>query len=107
MKSVEVSLLDEALLDLEAGRQFYDGQDPGVGLYFLESVFEDIQSLRNTAGVHPIHFSYQRMLTKRYPFAVYYEVIDDTARVVAVLDMRQNPNGIRSILDWRSIQSDG
>ena len=39
MKSVEVSLLDEALLDLEAGRQFYDGQDPGVGLYFLESVF--------------------------------------------------------------------
>ena len=106
MKAVTVSLLDAALLDLEAGRQFYDGQDPGVGQYFLDSVFEDIQSLRDTAGIHPVHFGYPRMLAKRFPFAIYYELDENSARVVAVLDMRQNHDGIRSTLGWRSIQSD-
>jgi hypothetical protein len=74
MKVVEVSLLDEVLLDLEAGRQFYNDFEPGVGEYFLELVFADIQSLRNRAGIHPRQHDHFRMLTKRFPFAVYYEV---------------------------------
>lgn len=103
MKVVEVSLLDEVLLDLEAGRQFYNDCEPGVGDYFLESVFADIQSLRNQAGIHPRQHDHFRMLTKRFPFAVYYDMENEIAQVVAVLDMRQDPDGIRATLGWRHI----
>jgi hypothetical protein len=37
-----------------------------VGLYFLDSLFLDIDSLNTYAGVHSIHFhSYYRLLTKK------------------------------------------
>ena len=41
------------------------------------------------------------MLAKRFPFAVYYEVENGIARVVAILDMRQDPLSIRKVLDER------
>jgi hypothetical protein len=46
-------------------------------------------------GIHPkpdgrLH----RTLSRRFPFAIYYEVKGDTATVVAVLDCRQNPASI-------------
>jgi hypothetical protein len=35
-----------------------------------------------------------RALSRRFPFAIYYEVRGDVATVVAVLDCRQNPASI-------------
>ena len=68
----------------------------GVGEYFLDTLFSAIESLALYAGVHPrpqgrLH----RMLTERFPFAIYYEFKGDVATVVAVLDCRQNPASIK------------
>lgn len=41
------------------------------------------------------------MLSKRFPFAIYYEVEEDTAKVVAVLDMRRDPAWIYGKLEKR------
>ena len=101
MNAAEVIVLREAADDLEIGRWFYDGLELGVGDYFLDSLLSDIESLRLYAGIHPQHFGYHLLLAKRFPFAVYYEFKDETAWVVAVLDMRQNPASIRSALTGR------
>lgn len=42
------------------------------------------------------------MLSRRFPFAIYYDVASDMTRVVAVLDMRQNPKSIRKALQGRN-----
>ena len=42
-----------------------------------------------------------RMLSKRFPFGVYYEVERDTAFVYAILDMRRDPSWIRKELERR------
>lgn len=47
------------------------------------------------AGIHPkpdgkLH----RTLAKRFPFAIYYDLVGEIATVVAVLDCRQNPASI-------------
>jgi hypothetical protein len=47
------------------------------------------------------------MLVKRFPFAAYYEIVEDVARVVAVLDMRRDPESIRAILAKRKSQQAG
>jgi len=104
MKVSKVTLLEEAVNDLEIGRDFYDGQQEGIGVYFATSLLSDITSLYLYSGIHSIHFDFHRMLSKRFPFAVYYEVVSEQTRVVAVLDMRQNPRSIRDALASRKSQ---
>jgi plasmid stabilization system protein ParE len=91
-------ILPSARDDLSDGFEFYERQAAGVGDYFLESLFSDIQSLRLYAGIHPKQFGYHRLLSKRFPYAVYYDQERKTVRVWAVLDCRRDPDAIRERL---------
>ncbi len=95
---MKVQVLDEAEHDLLDGFRFYEMQGVGLGDYFLNSVFADIDSLQLYSGIHPIQFSYHRLLCRRFPFAVYYPIARETAQVYAVLDCRQNPTKTRERL---------
>jgi len=95
---VKITILSPAEKDLEEGYRFYDAQSPGLGTYFLDCLNSDIDSLAYFAGIHPIAFGFHRLLSKRFPFAVYYHVTDETAIVFAVLDCRRNPSWIRERL---------
>jgi plasmid stabilization system protein ParE len=96
---VKIEILRSAQRDLINGYRFYEKQAEGVGTYFLDSLFSDIDSLTLNAGMHPIWFGkYHRLLSKRFPFAVYYRIEDETARVYAILDCRRNPFWIRKKL---------
>ncbi len=87
--------------DLAAGRKFYDRQEEGVGDYFFDSLFADIDSLAIYAGIHAIYFGYHRLLAKRFPYAIYYKIIDKKAVVFRVLDCRRDPKRIRNMLTTR------
>ena len=64
-------------------------------------LFSDIDSLALYAGIHPKVCGWHRMLSKRFPYAVYYAVEGNTAIVWRVLDLRQNPDRIRRALKNR------
>ena len=80
---MKIQILDEARQDLVNGFRFYEAQSPGFGDYFLDSLFADIDSLQIYAGVHSMHCGYHRLLARRFPYAVYYRVADEVARVPA------------------------
>ncbi len=101
MKIRDVTALKEVAEDLEEGRLFYDRKEPNIGDYFFDSLISDIESLRLYAGIHSKRFGFHRMLSKRFPFAIYYDIDEDIARVVAVLDMRSDPAWIRGKLEKR------
>jgi hypothetical protein len=69
---VKVRILPSAQDDLSEGFAFYEKQQPGLGAYFLDSLFADIESL-----------------------AIYYEINTDAAEVSAVLACRRDPKRIR------------
>ena len=71
---MKVQILDEAQQDLVDGFRFYESQSAGLGDYFLDSLFADIDSLQIYAGIHPLYFDYHRLLAKRFPCAVYYRM---------------------------------
>jgi hypothetical protein len=71
---MKIEILGEAQQDLVDGSRFYESQSPGLGEYFLDSLFSDIDSLQIYAGIHALHFGYHRLLSKRFPYAVYYRV---------------------------------
>ena len=99
---MKVRILESAARDLIGGSQFYDRQEAGLGEYFLDSLFSDIDSLQLYAGIHAQHFgTFRRLLSKRFPFAVYYEFEQDTAIVYAVLDCRCDPTWIKNQLKSR------
>ncbi len=98
MRVKDVVILDRAAEDLEAGKLFYNEREWGIGDYFIDCLISDIASLRMYAGIHSSHFGYLRMLSKRFPFGIYYQIDDQLALVVAVLDLRRNPDSIRRVL---------
>jgi hypothetical protein len=88
----DISAIEEVGSDLDDGEDFYDSQEIGVGAYFRDCIISDVESLRLYAGVHAKHFGFYRMLSTRFPYAIYYCIQDDVAVVVAVLDMRRDPS---------------
>ncbi|WP_287603111.1 type II toxin-antitoxin system RelE/ParE family toxin [Thiothrix sp.] len=88
---MRIELHPDAEADLVDGFAFYDAQQAGLGDYFVDSLLADLESLQIYAGIHPIHFGFNRLLAKRFPFAVYYRVENEVVRVYAVLDCRRDP----------------
>ena len=73
----------------------------GVGDYFLDSILSDLDSLMLFAGVHPTYSGFSRMLSKRFPFGIYYEVEGEVVYVYAILNLRRDPLWIRRQLRKR------
>ena len=80
--------------DLAGGIAFYEQQGRGLGDYFMESIYSDIESLRLFAGIHRKFLGYHRVLSKVFPYFVYYKIAGDTVVVWRVLDCRRNPQWI-------------
>ena len=92
---MRIEILDEAQDDLAEGFRFYEGREAGLGSYFLDCLFSDIDSLRLHAGVHHVIYGFHRSLSKRFPFAIYYSREGELVHVFAVLDCRRHPLWLR------------
>ncbi len=88
---MKIEILNEAELDLLDGYSFYEMQSPGLGDYFIDSLFSEIDSLLLFAGAHEAHHGYHRLTVRRFPFAVFYKINEDTIQIWAILDCRQDP----------------
>ena len=94
-------ILSRAEADLLVGYRFYARQGSGLGWYFLDTLTSDIESLRLYGGIHPRVFGYYRLLSKRFPFAAYYDLRGEEIRVWRVLDCRRDPRWVQAQLKKR------
>jgi hypothetical protein len=93
---MRLQILDLASEDLITGFHYYEDKEEGLGRYFLVSLYSDIESLKVFGGVHRLAYrGFRRALSKRFPFAIYYTVEEDTVRIRAVVDCRKRPSWIR------------
>jgi plasmid stabilization system protein ParE len=98
-----VIILADAAEDIEAARDFYEAQEPGIGEYCVDSLLADIESLGLFSGIHPLHFEFHRMLASRFPFGIYYREVGKETQVFAVLDLRRDPSWIRKEIGKRAV----
>ena len=101
MNIKRIQILSDTENDLDEGRKFYDKQGENVGNYFWDSLLSDIESSVIFAGIHKKEFGLYRMLSKRFPYAIYYDVNGDVASVVAVLPIRKDPLWIKTKIGGR------
>ena len=95
---MRVEISTDAHEDLANGHAFYERQSSGLGGYFADTLYSEIESLQIYAGIHPIRNGFYRMLARRFPYSIFYQIEDDVARVYAVLDNRMNPIRIQRML---------
>jgi hypothetical protein len=97
---MRLRILSSAFKDLQIGKKFYDSQEAGIGEYFLDSLFSDVDSLKLYAGIHRMVAGYFRMLSKRFPYFIYYKINEENEVVVyRILDCRRDPKTPKRELD--------
>lgn len=96
---IRVQISEDAQQDLNEGFLFYEAQGPGLGDYFIACLRADIEGLKVSGGTHRIvSADYHRLLSKVFPYGVFYTIAGGIAVVWAVLDLRRNPEWIRNQL---------
>lgn len=93
--------LEEVASDIGIGEEFYEQQSKGLGGYFKDSILSDVESLWLYGGIHQKVFGVYRLLSKNFPYGIYYNVEKNTVIIIAVLDLRQNPKNIDKFLNGR------
>ena len=97
---IQIRISGDALDDLNDGFRFYEAQEVGLGDYFLSQLRADIDGLKVTAGIHRQPYKHlHRLLSRRFPYAIFYEFGSNQALVIAVVDCRRDPAWIKSHLD--------
>lgn len=96
---ITIRISEDALQDLNDGFLFYEAQEPGLGDYFAACLRADIEGLKISAGIHRVvHQDYHRVLSRVFPYGIFYTKERDEAIVWAVIDLRRDPSWIRAHL---------
>jgi len=91
---MRVKVLDSAHQDMLDGYWFYERQGVGLGDYFADTLYGEIDSLALYAGIHNRKFGFYRAISRKFPYSIYYEIEEGEARVYGVLDGRRDPSWI-------------
>lgn len=95
---MELRLLDEAREEMRQSAHWYDDQREGLGDDFLDEVhgaFERIEEhpkRHKRVDVDDSEREVRRVLLKRFPFLVVYEIRAEEIIVVAVAHGKRKPN---------------
>jgi plasmid stabilization system protein ParE len=78
--------------DVEAAFNWYEGEEPGLGLEFLEELRAAYHRiLDHPLGYQDLRSGIRRALTSRFPYGIYFSIEEDTIVIVAVLSTARDP----------------
>jgi|SRR4051812_2740015 plasmid stabilization system protein ParE len=72
--------------DIERAARYYDGKKPGLGDDFTDEVEQIVRVISENPLRYSIRFgAWRRANLGRFPYAVFYQIVDDTPVIFAVL----------------------
>lgn len=81
-----------ASADVEDAYRWYEAQQIGLGEEFLAAVGSLLESVATNPQQFPVvHRHTRRALFRRFPYGLYYRVVDDQVVVVACMHARRDP----------------
>ena len=89
---MRVSFNELAERELNEAAQYYELEQPGLGVAFLLEVRRCTQAIveRPLAGAVVVN-TIRRRLCQRFPYGLLYTVVDDDVRILAVMNLRRRP----------------
>ena len=90
--AVELIIAPEAEQDIDDAYAWYEQRRPGLGEEFLAGVDACIEAAcRNPEMNAVVRRNYRRGLVRRFPYAVFYECVDDVLTVYGIFHGARNP----------------
>ena len=94
--AAELTIAPEVQQDVAHAYCWYEQRRPGLGEELLSCVDACIQRISRTPELHAkVHEDYRRALVRRFPYAVFYEVVRGTVTVYGVFHTSRDPK------EWR------
>jgi plasmid stabilization system protein ParE len=79
-------------VDIEAAFEWYESEQPGLGLEFLDEVRTAYgRILDGPLKYQELRSGIRRALTRRFPYAIYFSLENDLIVVIAILDTARDP----------------
>lgn len=92
-----VRIRPEAELDLQEAYSYFEKCRVGLGSDFMDCVGISLAKVSSNCEQYPIVYkSIRRVLINRFPFAIFYKMIDEVIVVFAVLDCAREPRTWRA-----------
>ena len=92
MKQYAIEAEHAVEADVEAAFNWYEGEEPGLGLEFLEELRAAYHRiLDHPLGYQDLRSGICRALTRRFPYAVYFSIEEEAIVIVAVLSTARDP----------------
>jgi plasmid stabilization system protein ParE len=97
---MELIIRPEAESDLAAATNYCAPGGEFARRRFIQRVEERLEFLvQNPKGAPVVYSRFRRLLLHPYPFGIFYHLSGNRIFVIAVLDLRQNPESISGRLD--------
>jgi len=97
--AAELILVSEAEQDIAGAFEWYESRRPGLGEEFLSCVDASIQAVLRMPEMYPIvHKHYRRGFVRRFPYAVFYEYVQNIVTVYCVFHTSRDPQKWRNRL---------
>ncbi|HEY7545402.1 MAG TPA: type II toxin-antitoxin system RelE/ParE family toxin [Blastocatellia bacterium] len=89
-----ILISSDAESDLIEAVDWYRAIDPGLEKEFLRAVDAGLSSIRRNPEQYAlIYKNVRRALLRKFPYAIFYFVFDDTVVVIACFHTRRDPKG--------------
>ncbi|MGE3916079.1 MAG: type II toxin-antitoxin system RelE/ParE family toxin [Hyphomicrobiaceae bacterium] len=90
--TLRISIRPGAARDLATARDWYESERSGLGSEFLD----EIEASLTRIAARPLDYAVvldgtRRALVRRFPYAIYFRVRGDDARILAVLHQARDP----------------
>jgi toxin ParE1/3/4 len=85
----------EAAREVQEAFDWYEGRSEGLGLEFLRAADACLASVRRNPSAFPkVHKGVRRVLMRKFPYALFYLIEEESIVVVACFHARRDP------IDW-------
>lgn len=101
MSYLDVIVLKGAEQDIDEAIAWYESQKQGLGLRFYMSVREALELLKDNPLLYAkVKEEFRRVLTKGFPYALFYALDEEKRKVevIAVIHQSRNPEYIEKRL---------
>jgi plasmid stabilization system protein ParE len=92
--SLFLNVRPAAAKDIFDAYDWYEAQQAGLGVQFLNAVDRNFQRIAEKPGLYPIVLrGARRALMRGFPYSIFFRVLGDEARILGVIHQHRHPKG--------------
>lgn len=91
-KSYSLEISDEAENDFDNSYEYYYEDSPKVADAFFQRINASLEIItKSTLSFQVIHKTLRKFTVQKFPFVIYYQVVDCTIQIIAIFHTSRNP----------------